>query len=305
VKFLVTGGLGYIGQVLQEELKKAGHEVDIIDNDLYSLHEWGDKLDILSKDNLEKIGERIKNADVVLNLAAIVGDQACLVDTRKAIQINCQGVQNIVKLCNEHGKKIIHGSTCSLYGATEGLLTEDSQTFPVDFYGQTKYQQERFVIESAKDFCIFRFGTAYGHSSRMRYDLVVNTFTIRALHNEKLTVFGGDQWRPFVHIRDMARAMIFAAEKDLKGIFNLANENLTITQVAELIAKMTGVEVEVNKMMGDPRNYRVDSKKLLETGFTYEWTVEKGVKDMLEKCKGDDYNKEKFSNHKMMLSIKK
>jgi len=197
MKFVLIGGLGYIGQVLQDELKKKGHEFTIVDNNFMRLHNGHENLDILNYDDLRKISEIIGEGDFVVNLAAIVGDQACLIDTRLTLRTNCQGIQHIVELCNKFNKKIIHLSTCSLYGAAEELLSENSQIFPVDFYGQTKYQQERYVLENAMNYCVLRLGTAYGHSPRMRFDLVVNTFIAQAFFKEKIIVFGGNQWRPF------------------------------------------------------------------------------------------------------------
>jgi len=303
MKFAITGGLGYIGQVLQEELKKAGHEFEIIDNDLMDLYNWENKLDILNPEDLEKIGEIIRESDVVVNLAAIVGDQACLEDTRLALETNCQGVQNIVGICNEFNKKIIHTSTCSLYGFSEELLNEKSQIFPVDFYGQTKYQQERYILENARNYCVFRLGTAYGWSPRMRFDLVVNTFLAKAFFKEELSVFGGNQWRPFVHIRDVARGIIFAAERDLRGIYNLSVENVRISDLPKRIP-LSDVKIKINEMREDPRNYKVENNKILNEGFKFEWNLEKGMKEVLEHLSEvKDYREAKYSNYKMQKLI--
>jgi dTDP-4-dehydrorhamnose reductase len=305
MRFAITGGLGYIGQVLQEELKKAGHEFYIIDNDFMGLHNWENKLNILDSGDLIKIREIIGDCDAVVNLAAIVGDQACLEDTKLAMETNCQGIQNIIKICNELGKKIIHASTCSLYGFNEELLSERSQVFPVDFYGQTKYQQERYILENSKNYCVFRLGTAYGWSPRMRFDLVVNTFTVRAFFKEKLSVFGGNQWRPFVHIRDVSRAIIFAAERDLRGIYNLTNEN---TKISDLPAKIPlgDMCVEINDMQEDPRNYRVENNKLLHEGFRFEWDLDRGIREMIANLPIIlDYKLPEYSNYKMQVLIRK
>jgi dTDP-4-dehydrorhamnose reductase len=286
MKFAITGGLGYIGQVLQEELKRAGHEFEIIDNDIMGLHDWNNKLNILNSEDLVKIREIIKDSDVVVNLAAIVGDQACLEDTKLAMETNCQGVQNIVKICNELNKKIIHTSTCSLYGFNDELLSEKSQVFPVDFYGQTKYQQERYILENSKDYCVFRLGTAYGWSPRMRFDLVVNTFLAKTFFKEKISVDGGNQWRPFVHIRDVSRAIIFAGES---GMIPLKD-----------------ITVEINEMKQDPRNYKVENNKILNEGFIFKWNLEKGIEEVLLNMRSiKDYKDSKYSNYKMQSLIHK
>ncbi len=305
MRFALVGGLGYIGQVLQEELRKAGHEFEIIDNDCMGLHNWENKLNILDSEDLIKIKEIIRNCDVVVNLAAIVGDQACLEDTRLAMETNCQGVQHIVGICNELNKKIIHTSTCSLYGFSEELLSEKSQVFPVDFYGQTKYQQERYMLENSRDYCVFRLGTAYGWSPRMRFDLVVNTFLAKAFFKEKLSVFGGDQWRPFVHIRDVGRAIIFAAEKELRGIYNLSVENVRISDLPQRIP-IQNIGVEINEMKSDPRNYKVENSKILNEGFRFEWDLEKGIKEMAENMSQiKDYQEPKYSNYKIQALMHK
>ena len=303
MKFLLIGGLGYIGQVLQQELDKKGHSFEVIDNDLLNLHNGNGHrpLDIVKAADRQKIGRFVKNSDVVVNLAAVVGDQACLVDTQLAIKINCHGVQNIVKLCNRYRKKLILSSTCSLYGATNGILTEKSPTFPVDFYGQTKHQQERYVLENAEDPCVLRFGTAYGWSPRMRFDLVVNMFTAKVFNRQEVTVFGGGQWRPFVHIRDISRGIIFAAEKKLKGIYNLCNENVKIQDMARKIA-LGRVLIHIDDLQSDPRNYRVANRKIVNKGFRFQWTLKKGIREMLEQlAASDSYQDPKFSNYKMMV----
>ena len=305
MKFAIVGGLGYIGQVLQDELIKTGHEFEVIDNDLMNLHDWDSKLNILDNKDLTKIKKIIDKCDIVINLAAIVGDQACLVNTNLAMETNCEGIQNIVKICNELNKKIIHTSTCSLYGFNDELLSEESQVFPVDFYGQTKYQQERYVLENSKDYCVFRLGTAYGWSPRMRFDLVVNTFLAKTFFEEELSVFGGNQWRPFVHIRDVSRAIIFSAEKNLKGIYNLSEENLKISDLPNLIP-IKDISITINEMRSDPRNYKVENKKLLNEGFAFEWNLKKGIKEIVENMPQiKDYQEPKYSNYKMQTIIHK
>lgn len=304
MNFLITGGLGYIGQVLQQELSKKGHYFTIVDNDLLNLHNWKQKIDITNYNDFNFLSNLIQNSDVVVNLAAIVGDQACLVDTRLAIEINCRGMQHLTNLCNKLGKKIIHVSTCSIYGEGSEVLTEESQTFPVDFYGQTKFQQERFLLENGKKFCVLRLGTAYGWSPRMRFDLVMNLFTAKVYNKEKLTVFGGEQWRPIVHIRDISRAIIFAAEQNLEGIYNLANENLRISDVAQIIAQGK-VAVETNEQMADPRNYKVDNSRIMSKGFVFEWNLKKGVEDMQEHPQDlAEYKNARYSNYKQMVMKK-
>jgi len=307
-KVLVTGGLGYIGTILCEELQKINIDPIIIDNNLYNLAGKESKfinLDITDKDRLETILEKYASeSSVIIHLAGIVGDPACLVDTKKAIKINCIGTRNIVELAKKYDLKILHASTCSLYGAEnctpDSPLTEDANIFPIDFYGQTKYQQERFILELADKFCIFRLGTAYGLSPRMRFDLVLNTFAAKASKNESLTVFGGSQYRPFIHVRDIARAFIYAIQNDLEGIFNIVSENLTILEVASLIHKLYKINIEISDLIHDPRNYIADNKKILNSGFKFDWSIEDGINEMVEFCKEIDYKQNKYNNQKLI-----
>jgi len=298
MKFLLIGGLGYIGQVLQQEIKSAGHIFEIVDNDLMGLHNWDNKIDITKSKDIDKISNLIQDSDIVVNLAAIVGDQACLIDTAMTININCNSIQQIVTLCNKLSKKIIHTSTCSIYGANEEILTENSKTFPVDFYGQTKYQQERYILENSKSYSVFRLGTAHRYSPRMRFDLVVNSFLAKLYNKEKLSVYGGEQWRPFVHIRDVSRAIIFAAEKNLQGVYNLANENLEIKDLAK---KISG-NVEINDMMSDPRNYKISNQKIIDAGFKFNFNIDTTIKEIKEhQNDAANYKHPKYSNYKSMI----
>lgn len=307
-KILITGGLGYIGRVLQEECIKEGIEPIVIDNNLYGLAEKNSNFidcDLLDKYKLEKIlSDKRQDVDTIINLAAIVGDPACLVNTRQALEVNCVGTRNLVEIANKYKYKIIHASTCSLYGSEncsiDKPLTEESPVFPIDFYGQTKYQQERFVKEMATNYCVFRLGTAFGLSPRMRYDLVINTFSAKSAHGETLSVFGGNQYRPFSHIRDISRAFIFAYKNNLKGLYNLAGANETITQIAETFEKKYGTKVEKTDLITDPRNYIASSKKLLNEGFKFEYSIEKGISEMVEFSKNIDYKDKKYDDKKLL-----
>lgn len=310
-KILITGGLGYIGRVLQEECIKEGIEPIVIDNNLYGLADKDSNYidcDLLDKEKLEEVlSKNRKEIDTIINLAAIVGDPACLVNTRQALEVNCVGTRNLIEIANKHKYKIIHASTCSLYGSEDCSLnkplTEESPVFPIDFYGQTKYQQERFVKEMADNYCIFRLGTAFGLSPRMRYDLVINTFSAKASQGETLSVFGGNQYRPFSHTRDISRAFIFAYKNNLNGLYNLAGENETITQIADVFEKNYGTKVEKTDLIVDPRNYIASSKKLLDEGFKFEYSIEKGIAEMFEFSKNVDYRDKKYDDKKLIENI--
>lgn len=305
-KVFILGGLGYIGSVLFEIIKQEDWEVDIMDNHLYKdLHPQNpyNEADVRNKDQIEKI---FKNYDVIVNLAAIVGDPACLIDTNQAIEINCIGARNIAEICKKLKKFIVHISTCSIYGSEPNrIVKEEDEGFPIDFYGQTKYTQERLIREICDDnHCILRLGTAYGLSPRMRYDLVVNTFAARALKFKKITIFGGEQERPFVHIRDISRAIIHVIKNNLHGIYNVRGENLSLLRLGETIRDITNCEIEINRNIVDKRSYMVDSTKLINTGFEFKYNIEYAVKEIINSPTALEFHKGIYSNLKLAERVK-
>jgi len=303
---LIIGGLGYIGSVLYEIIEEAGWNVEILDNHLYKELKPTNlfiEADIRDKDAIKKY---IQKNDVIVNLAAIVGDPACLIDTNLAIDINCIGTRFIAELCKKYNKKIVHISTCSIYGSEPNvLMKEEDESFPIDFYGQTKYTQERIVREiCSEDFCVLRLGTAYGLSPRMRYDLVVNTFAARAVKFNKITVFGGEQERPFVHIRDISRAIVHIIKNNLNGIFNVRGENLSLLKLSEIVKEITKCQVEINTNVTDKRSYMVDSSKLLNTGFEFKYNIAYAVEEIVNSPTALEMSKGIYSNLKLAERVK-
>lgn len=303
---LIIGGLGYIGSVLYDLMEEQDWHVGILDNHLYKelkpTHTFIEE-DVRNEINLEKI---IQKFDIIVNLGAIVGDPACLIDTNLAIDINCTGTRNVAEFCKKFNKKLIHISTCSIYGSEPNkLVKEEDEGFPMDFYGQTKYTQERLVRDICRDdYCVLRLGTAYGLSPRMRYDLVVNSFAARALKINKITVFGGEQERPFVHIKDISKAVIHVIKNDIKGIFNIRRENLSLIMLSEIIKENTGCNVEINKDIVDKRSYMVDNSKLIKTGFIYEYSIADAVKEITNSPTAMEFQKGIYSNLKLMERLK-
>ena len=298
---LLVGGLGYIGSVLYDIIKEEGWNVEILDNHLYKELEPTNVFIEADTRNKEVIKKIIQNQDVVVNLAAVVGDPACLIDTNLAIDINCVGTRHVAEICNKYNKKIVHISTCSIYGSEPNVIvSEENEGFPIDFYGQTKYTQERIVRDiCSEDFCILRLGTAYGLSPRMRYDLVVNTFAARAVKYNKITVFGGEQERPFVHIRDISRAIVHVIKNKLNGIYNLRGENLSLLKLSEIVKEITNCQVEINKNISDKRSYMVDSSKLLKTGFEFKYTIAYAIEEIKNSPTALEMQKGIYSNFKL------
>ncbi|MFX0022002.1 MAG: NAD-dependent epimerase/dehydratase family protein [Candidatus Hermodarchaeota archaeon] len=305
-KILILGGLGYIGSILYDIMKQEEWEVDIVDNHLYKdLHPPNPfiEADVRNKDQIEQI---IKKYDIVVNLAAIVGDPACLIDTNLAIEINCIGARNVAEICKKMKKFIVHISTCSIYGSEPNrIVKEEDEGFPIDFYGQTKYTQERLIREICEDnYCILRLGTAYGLSPRMRYDLVVNAFAARAVRFKKITIFGGEQERPFVHIRDISRAIIHVIKNNLRGIYNIRGENLSLLKLGEIVKQITNCEIEIDRNIVDKRSYMVDSSKIMNTGYEFKYDIEYALREIITSPTAQEFHKGIYSNLKVAERVK-
>ena len=220
--------------------------------------------------------------DVVIWLAAIVGDGACAVDPFLTQSIN----EDTVKWLVDHYEgKIVFPSTCSVYGINNDLIDESAEPNPLSMYAITKLAAERYIVENHKDYLIFRLGTLYGLSdehSRIRLDLVTNILTQKATLGEPLTVFGGDQWRPLLHVRDVSEAVLFGVQQKINGLFNLSAENYRIREIAEEIQKVIPEAKVIYQDMKfeDLRNYRVSAEALRRLGWKPKHTMAKGIREM-------------------------
>jgi nucleoside-diphosphate-sugar epimerase len=209
---------------------------------------------------------------------------------------------------------LIFASTCSVYGASDQLLTESSPLNSISLYARSKIASERVLLKMADMFfapTILRFGTIYGLSGRTRFDLVVNLLAAKALVEGQITVKGGDQWRPFLHVEDAASAVLLALQAPLPVVraqtFNVGSEdqNMTIQEVGELIRSLVPSACLVNTGVDpDRRNYRVTFGKIRAAlGFTPEWTIEAGVRQVLRAIQSGqvkDYRDAKHSNVKYL-----
>jgi nucleoside-diphosphate-sugar epimerase len=187
---------------------------------------------------------------------------------------------------NYHGR-IVFTSTCSVYGQYDAEVDEESGVQPLSLYAKTKLAAEGFLQK--ENSLIFRLGTAFGISdtySRPRMDLVVNYMTTNALTKGELSVFGGTQWRPLVHVRDIAQAIVHNLERPVRGVYNLAAQNLQIKELAAMVREMTGCKVNYTEQkFQDQRNYHVSTKKALRDGIfnpNTMRTVQDGVREMAE-----------------------
>ena len=312
MRVLVTGGAGYVGGALTDILLKTKHEVRVYDALMYEDSFLKDVPFVLGDiRNRKHLKEHLKWADAVVWLAALVGDGACALNLDISTQINQEAVKWLAD--NFHGR-IIFTSTCSVYGAQGGELDEDSATGPLSVYGITKLASEGFL--SRKNAITFRLGTLFGlgdRYSRIRLDLVVNTLTARAINDGKLRVFGGNQFRPLLHVRDAAQAIADNLETKHRGIFNLHSENAKILDLARRVVKyVPGTKMDVVDMkFEDLRNYQISSEKAKKTfGFKPKLSAIDGIKEvkkLLEEKKITDFNNPKYTceGHLAMFSTHK
>ena len=283
MKVLIVGGAGYVGGGIVDKLKQK-HEVTVYDSLVYE-ESFRKDVDFVYGDirDHDKLLPLLNDSDAVIWLAALVGDGACSIDPELTFKINSESVKF---LADNFKKRIVFLSTCSVYGAQEGILNESSLINPLSEYASSKVQAEQYLSNS--NAIIFRLGTLFGISdefSRIRLDLVVNILVTKALTEGKLTVFGGDQWRPLLHVTDVANAINFTLDSDTTGIFNLHYKNFKIVDIAnEIIKKIPNATIETTPMkFQDARNYQVSSEKLFnETGFRAEIDLLTGIDEVFE-----------------------
>lgn len=307
MKILVVGGAGYVGGGIVDTLSKK-NEITVYDSLIYE-SAFRKDVNFIYGDirDYKKINSILNNFDAVVWLAALVGDGACSINPTLTHEINSETVKNLVK--NFNGK-IIFLSTCSVYGAQEGVLDENSEVNPLSEYASSKLIAEKYLEES--DAIIFRLGTLFGISdqfSRIRLDLVVNILTTKALVDKKMSVFGGDQWRPLLHVKDVANAIEHNISSNTKGIFNLHYKNFKIIEIAEKIKeKIPDVSIETTPLpFQDARNYQVSSDKLkLETGFEASIELTQGIEEMYNLISSNrikDINDPRYSNHNFLQTF--
>lgn len=321
-KVLVIGGAGYIGSALLPLLLEKGYEIRLLDLLLYGtepIENFMDhpKLEILQEDfrSIDKVVESMREVDAVIHLGGIVGDPACALDEELTMDINLMATRMIAEVAKGSGVRVfIFASTCSVYGASDQMLDEKSELNPVSLYARSKIASEKVLLKMADETfspVILRLSTIYGLSGRTRFDLVVNLLTAKALVDGEITIFGGEQWRPFLHVEDAARAIstILSAPISMvkNQVFNVGSndQNYTINQIGEHIQNLVP-EANITWMGNDPdrRNYWVNFNKISKTlGFTPEWKIEDGIHQVIEAIQSGkvlDYRDARYSNVKFL-----
>lgn len=271
-RVLLVGGAGYIGGLTSDYLINAGFDVTVYDNLLYE-NRYLKEIPFIYGDvrDTEKLYEISKDFDIVVLMAALVGDPACSVDPILTEEINYKAIKDFcdVVLPTKH---LIFMSTCSVYGAQDGMLNESSPTNPLSSYASTKLKAEEHVLKLGGT--VFRLGTVFGLGdtySRLRMDLVVNVLTMRAVKTGSITINGGEQWRPIIAVRDIAGYVTEACKERYSGVYILSKENVVIRELGEKIANLVpNTKVKYTEIsFQDARNYKVDNIKSLNT-FKYK-----------------------------------
>jgi nucleoside-diphosphate-sugar epimerase len=319
---LVTGGAGYLGSVLVEELCHRGYQTIVFDSGLTSpnfiqrLHSNCATYipgDIRDSDSLVSVLRRV---DSVVHLAAIVGDPACNVDPDLAWEINYLSTIYMAEACRRESiRRFVFASSCSNYGLyTNKDVDEWAPLNPQSIYAQTKIQSEHYLL-SVRDSkfypCILRFATLYGLSPRMRFDLAINIMTIKALLEKDVIVYGGDQWRPFLHLRDAAQAIIHALETPVSNtaseIYNCGSdtENYRLKEIAELIIQeVPDTKLSVALDQSDRRSYRVNFGRIRQDlHFLCRYHVIDGIREIRSAVQGGlyhDFTEPQYNNYMLI-----
>lgn len=300
---LITGGSGYIGALLAQELREAGREVRVLDSLLHGQEDIAAEqeragIEVIRADIRDADARRraLAGAEAVVHLAAIVGDPACALDPEVADEVNVRATRALVADAGEAGvQRLVFASTCSNYGRMADPtvpITEEGELSPVSLYAEQKVGMEKLILggsaNGVKPTCL-RFATVYGVGRRMRFDLTVNEFTRELWANRELEVFGEQFWRPYIHVRDAGRAVrtvLEAPEEKVTGlVFNAgrSGENYRKLDLVEEIRKQTDRgSVSYVARNEDPRDYKVSFDKIkAELGFETLMTVPDGIAEVM------------------------
>lgn len=310
MKILLTGGCGYIGTSLTAELLAQGHSVKVVDIQWFGNY-------LTPHPNLTVVQDDIRNAsswdlrgfDAVMHLANVANDPCSDLNSKLNWEVNALATMFLVERAIKDGvHQFVFASSGSVYGVKdEPEVTEDLDLVPISDYNKTKMVSER-VLLSYQDRIhvqIVRPATVCGYSPRMRLDLSVNMLTMQALANHKITVFGGDQTRPNIHLKDMIRVYLHFLDKGkaVSGVYNAGFENISIMEIAQTVTQSIPAEIVVTPS-NDPRSYRLCSSKLLATGFEPKYRVADAIEEVTQAFQsGSLIMEDRWFNIKTMKTI--
>jgi nucleoside-diphosphate-sugar epimerase len=306
MKVLVTGGCGYKGHVLIPKLLARGYEVIALDVQWFGNFLKPDpKLKVVKGDVRDIDSIPLDGVDAIIHLSSIANDPCGDLDPKLTWEVSALATMQLADKAARKGiKRFIYASSGSVYGIKdEPQVTEDLELKPISEYNKTKMVAERVLLSYQDNMSvqIIRPATVCGYSPRMRLDVSVNMLTMQALSKGKITVFGGMQTRPNIHIDDITDIYLHLIDHpEVTGIYNAGFENISILDIAKLVTKYIPVEIVVTES-NDPRSYRVNSDKLLATGFKPKKSVEDAVREIIEKYRaGVLKDEEHFYNLKWM-----
>jgi nucleoside-diphosphate-sugar epimerase len=287
MNIFVTGGCGYKGSVLIPKLLARGYKVQVLDAQWFgSFLPTHPNLTVTKGDVRDIDSINLEGIDTVIHLSSVANDPCGDLDPKLTWEISALATMQLADKAVRQGvKQFLYASSGSVYGIKdEDQVTEDLELKPISEYNKTKMVSERVLLSYQDDMTvqIIRPATVCGVSPRMRLDVAVNLLTMQALSKGKITVFGGNQARPNIHLDDITDVYLhFIDHSEHTGIFNAGFENITILDIANLITKYIPVEIIVTES-NDPRSYRINSDKLLATGFKPKKTVEHAVQEIIE-----------------------
>ncbi len=306
MKILVTGACGYKGTVLVPKLLAKGYDVLAIDTQWFGnfLSEHP-KLQVLKQDVRETAKIDLTGIDAIIHLASIANDPCGDLNPKLTWEVSALATMQLADKAKREGvKHFIYASSGSVYGVkNEPQVTEDLSLEPISEYNKTKMVSERVLLSYSEEMTvqIVRPATVCGLSKRMRFDVSVNMLTMQALENKRITVFGGDQTRPNIHIDDITDLYLFLLDNPkLTGVFNAGFENISIMDIANRVIEKVAAELVVTPS-NDPRSYRINSDKLLAAGFKPLKTVDDAIDEIIEAYnQGSLKNEPHFHNLKWM-----
>jgi len=307
MNILVTGGCGYKGTVLVPKLLARGYRVNVADIMWFgNFLEPHDNLNVLKADIRDIENIDLNGIDTIIHLASVANDPCGDLDPKLTWEISALATMQLAdKAAKSNVTQFIYASSGSVYGVKEeDQVTEDLELKPISEYNKTKMVAERVLLSYSEKMSvqIIRPATVCGYSPRMRLDVSVNMLTMQALTNGVITVFGGNQTRPNIHIDDITDVYLHLIDhKDsIQGVYNAGFENISILDIANMVTKHVPAKTTVTES-NDPRSYRVNSDKLLATGFTPQKSVEDAIQEICGRYnQGTLKNEDRFNNLKWM-----
>ncbi len=286
MNIFVTGACGYKGSVLIPKLLNEGHIVKAYDIMWFGNYlKSHNNLEVIRGDIRNSDNINLKNIDIVIHLASVANDPCGDLNPKLTWETNVLATMQLIEKSIKYNvKQFIFASSGSVYGIKdEENVTEDLSLKPISEYNKTKMIAERVLLSYSNDILlqIIRPATVCGYSERMRLDVAVNMLTMQSLKNKKITVYGGEQIRPNIHIDDITDVYLHLIKNKskMKGIYNAGFENLKIKKIANLITEYFPAKIKVTQS-NDPRSYRINSDKLLKTGFKPKKNVETAIKEL-------------------------